>query len=149
MLKIDRTMTLPTAMVGERESNVKVEKSKNGFFSELVDKTDTDYQKRLEDLMEKINEQGAKLSQNPTYSELKAYRELVRNFMGESVNRAYLLESNMGWDYRGRQKMYTTIKKVDEKLAALAEDVRVGQEKQLEIMDKLDAIRGMLIDLYT
>ena len=86
---------------------------------------------------------------NPTYAELKSYRELVKNFMSESINRAYLLESSVGWDYRGRQKMYTVVKKVDSKLAELAEDVRIGQEKQLSIMEKLDVIKGMLVDMYT
>jgi uncharacterized protein YaaR (DUF327 family) len=30
----------------------------------------------------------------------------------------------------------------------LTEDVRHGQERQLEIMAKQDAIRGMLVDMY-
>ena len=149
MLKVQGFATPQATILNERENNTKVEKSKGAFFTELVDKTDGDYQKRLEELFEKINEQGAKLSQNPTYAELKSYRELVKNFMSESINRAYLLESSVGWDYRGRQKMYTVVKKVDSKLAELAEDVRIGQEKQLSIMEKLEVIKGMLVDMYT
>jgi len=59
------------------------------------------------------------------------------------------VESGAGWDRRGRQKAYTLVKTVDEKLESLTEDVRQGQERQLDILEKLDSIRGMLVDLYT
>ena len=85
----------------------------------------------------------------PTYAELKAYRELVRSFLSEAVGRAYTLQSQTGWDRHGRQKMYAIVKEIDQHLAALAEDVRHGQERQLQIMGRLDAIRGMLVDLYS
>ena len=61
----------------------------------------------------------------------------------------YDVESGTGWDRRGRQKAYTLVRKVDETLESLTEDVRSGQEKQLDILAKMDSIRGMLVDMYT
>lgn len=143
-------MNLQTPLpILDKEDSVKVTKTKGSFASELIDKTDENYIKKLEDLLVKIDEQAGKLSQNPTYSELRGYRELVKQFMNESVNRAYLLDTSRGWDSRGRQKVYTTVKKVDDYLASMVEDVRSGQSKQLEIMEKMDAIRGILVDMYT
>ena len=98
--------------------------------------------------MQAITDKGKRLSLVPSFSELKSYRELVREFLGETVGRMYSLQSQSGWDRQGRRKMFSIIKEIDATLASLTEDVRVGQERQLEIMGKVDAIRGMLIDLY-
>ncbi len=137
-----------TAIAGERETVEQVEQPKKLFGAELAKSVDDNYRERLNKLLEQITEQGSKLSQNPTYSELRSYRNMVRSFVGEAVNRSYTLEAKLGWDNRGRQKMYSIIKKVDDELAGLTEDVRIGQDRQLSIMERLGAIRGMLVDLY-
>ena len=138
---------IPTTQ-GEREPIEHAEKPRPIFGAELAKSIDDDYKGRLNKLLDKITEQGSKLSQNPTYVELRTYRNMVRSFVGEAVNRTYMMESKLGWDNRGRQKVYSIVKKVDDELAALTEDVRVGQERQLSIMERLGAIRGMLVDMY-
>lgn len=137
---------LPTML--ERDSSAKTEQSQGHFASNLMKQQDDRYRERLNDLLNKIDEQGQRLGQVPTYAELKKYRELVRSFVGEAVGRMYSLQSQAGWDRQGRQKVYTIIRKVDTTLESMTEDVRCGQEKQLDIMAKQDAIRGMLVDLY-
>ena len=137
-----------TAIPGEREAVEHAERPQKAFGTELAKTVDENYRERLNQLLDKITEQGSRLSQNPTYPELRSYRNMVRSFIGEAVNRSYTLESKLGWDSRGRQKQYTVIKKVDDELAGLTEDVRIGQERQLSIMSRLGAIRGMLVDLY-
>ncbi|GBG58217.1 hypothetical protein SPFL3102_01937 [Sporomusaceae bacterium FL31] len=134
--------------LNDLEGGTKTGKSSNPFSSDLLRNQEGYSKERMNALLEQITKQGTKLGQVPTYAELKAYRELVRSFIGEAVSRMYTLQSQTGWDRQGRQKMYTTIKKVDETLASMTEDVRQGQERQLDIMAKQDAIRGMLVDLY-
>ena len=84
----------------------------------------------------------------PTYDELKAYRDLVKDFVDEAVGRMYQLHVQAGWDRMGRQKVYTTVRKIDRKLEELAEKIRMGQTDALDIVASHDAIRGMLVDLY-
>jgi uncharacterized protein YaaR (DUF327 family) len=104
---------------------------------------------RLDAFLADITAQGQRLSQTPTYSELKAYRTLISKFLGEAVSQMYTVDSQAGWDRQGRQKMYTTIKKIDHELADLTEDIRQGQERQISIAARLDGIKGMLVDLYS
>lgn len=137
------------SVMTDREIPNKAEKSGDYFAADLLKSQETQSTERLQTLMTQIDESGRRLSQMPTYSELKSYRELVRKFIGEAVARSYSLDARAGWDRHGRQKLYTTIRKVDDKLAQMAEDVRVGQERQLSIMAKHDAVRGMLVDLFT
>lgn len=147
-MKINKMGAASPQPIAEHEFTNKTEPHVVRFNSEFVKAQDDQYRERLNTLLDEIDKQGQKLGQIPTYSELKSYRELVRKFVGEAVARMYALQSQTGWDRNGRQKVYTTIKKIDQTLADLTEDVRHGQERQLSIMAKQDAIRGMLIDMY-
>lgn len=147
-MKINNRSTASSLPITERDTGGKTEKTSGFFAADLLKSQDGQSRERLDALLAQIDEQGKKLGQVPTYAELKSYRELVRSFIGEAVGRMYNLQSQSGWDRYGRQKMYTTIKKVDVALESLTEDVRQGQTRRLDIMAKQDAIRGMLVDLY-
>ncbi|SDF01664.1 YaaR family protein [Sporolituus thermophilus] len=147
-MKINKMGSASPPLKPEREGGVKAEESGGAFALNLARSQDQHSRQRLNELLDAIGEQGKRLSATPTYAELKTYRELVREFLSEAVGRMYALQSQLGWDRQGRQKIYTTIRQIDEHLAALAEDVRGGQERQLAILGRLDAIRGLLVDLY-
>jgi uncharacterized protein YaaR (DUF327 family) len=147
-VKINNLGATQAPVISDREGQNKLEKRIGHFASDLMDSQDQQSQEKLNKLLDQIDEQGSKLSMAPTYGDLKNYRELIRGFIGEAVGRMYTVSSERGWDRQGRQKMFTIIKKIDGTLADMAEDVRVGQERQLNIMAKHDAIRGMLVDLY-
>jgi len=148
-MKVNNVGSQSPRSVSDGDVMGKTEKADTQFSAELFKTQDASSKERLNVLLQQITDQGKKLGEAPTYPELKNYRELVRNFLGEVVSRAYTLKANIGWDRQGRQKMYSTIKEIDKHLTGLAEDVRQGQERQLAIMSRLDAIRGMLVDLYT
>ncbi|MBR0288136.1 MAG: DUF327 family protein, partial [Selenomonadaceae bacterium] len=48
----------------------------------------------------------------------------------------------------GRQRVYTTVRKIDRKLEDMAERIRLGQSDQLDVIAAHDAIRGMLVDIF-
>jgi Uncharacterized protein conserved in bacteria len=148
MVEINKVGSGNAPLRAEREAPSRVGKADSQFSADLSRTQDALSQEKLGELLDRITEQGRRLGEVPTYAEMKAYRELVRSFLTEAVGRAYTLQSQSGWDRHGRQKIYATVKEIDEQLAGLAEDVRLGQERQLQIMGRLDAIRGMLVDLY-
>lgn len=148
-MKINKTGSAQVPVLPERDGGGKADKTSGFFANDLMKANDKQAKERLNALLAEINEQGKRLGKVPTYAELKSYRELVRKFIGEAVGNMYSLQSQTGWDRHGRQKAYTIIRQVDDKLAEITEDVRQGQERQLSIMEKLDAIRGMLVDLYS
>ena len=128
--------------------NDKVIDTDTDFSTELANQEESLSSEQLDKLLKQIDEQGARLSKTPTYDELKAYRTLIKNFVGEAVNNMYELHTQSGWDRMGRQKVYTTVRKIDKKLEEMAEKIRLGQSKQLDIIASHDAIRGLLVDLY-
>ena len=148
-MKINKLAMGNQPVVAEREQAGKAEKTGDYFAADLLKTQEKQSSERLKAMLSEIDESGRRLSNMPTYGELKAYKELVRKFIGEAVSRMYTLESRAGWDRHGRQKMYTTIQQIDAKLGEMTEDVRLGQQRQLSIMSKHDAVRGMLVDLYS
>jgi len=151
-VKIDPTSRQPieSLIIGEKDMRVKDAKSEMVSFRHHFQKMQGEalYQ-RLNAMVDEITEQGKRLSRTPTYREMKAYKVLVQQFVQEAINNAFKLQTRSGWDRRGRQKIYTLVQQIDTTLAELAELMKEGQQNQLEILARLDAIRGMLVDLYT
>ena len=124
--------------------------AKDMSFSEelLEQQSDGVTREQLEQMLKKIDEQAGRLSHSPTFDELKEYRTLIKTFISAAVGQMYELHTSAGWDRMGRQRAYTTVRKVDRKLEEMAEKIRLGQSEQLDIVASHDAIRGMLVDLY-
>jgi len=147
-VKINTSGPAQLPVLPEREIGPRVDKSLGHFASDLLKNQDGQSREKMTALLTAIDQQGKRLGDVPTFSELKKYREVVRQFVGEAVGRMYSLSSQQGWDRSGRQKVYTIIRKVDATLESLSEDVRHGQERHLEILDKHGSLRGMLVDLF-
>lgn len=148
-LRVNKGGPRSSTTIHEAEPRQQVSRGQQSFSMDLSKEADQQVKEHLTELLGKIQEQGQRLGSTPTFGELKAYRELVKKFMAEAVGNMYDVESGQGWDRRGRQKAYTLVKNIDATLESLTEDVRQGQSKQLDILKKMDSIRGMLVDLYT
>lgn len=147
--KIDNmTSQGPSISVSRSSEEERVRGTETDFGAELRSQEESVTTEQFDKLLQQIDEQGARLSKTPTYDELKAYRTLIKNFVGEAVSNMYELHTQAGWDRMGRQKVYTTVRKIDKKLEEMAERIRLGQSSQLDIVASHDAIRGMLVDLY-
>lgn len=148
-IKIDGMTTQGPSVTSVHSSDdERVRDTDTDFSAELFEQEDALSTEQLDKLLKAIDEQGARLSKTPTYDELSSYRGLIKNFVNEAVNRMYELHTQAGWDRMGRQKVYTTVRKIDRKLEQMAEKIRLGQASQLDIIASHDAIRGMLVDIY-
>ena len=132
-----------------RDASSKIFERDNDFSQELFSQQREGIShEEMEKLLAKIDEQAGRLSKSPTYEELKAYRTMIKNFVGAAVSNMYELNTSAGWDRMGRQRVFTTVRKIDSKLEEMAEKIRLGQSEQLDVIASHDAIRGMLVDLY-
>ncbi len=148
-MKIDSSITRNTSLAMPRaETEAGVRGAATDFGMELADQESAMSREAMDRLLEQIDAQGARLSKSPTFEELRSYRSLIQNFIGEAVGSMYELRTQAGWDRLGRQKVYTSVRKIDRKLEAMAEKIRLGQSDQLDIIASHDAIRGLLVDLY-
>ena len=148
-MKVDSMARQGTPVTMIHESGEHVKGTASTFSMELMDQQEGSMtREQMEEMLRRIDEQAARLSKTPTYDELKEYRTLIKNFVGEAVSHMYELHTEAGWDRMGRQRIYTTVRKIDRRLEDMAEQIRLGQSEQLDVIASHDAIRGMLIDLY-
>lgn len=104
---------------------------------------------RLQVMMEEITMQGKKLGKHMDVRDMKHYRKLIKEFMNEIVNRSHKFSRENFLDRRGRHRVYGMIKRVDEVLDELAGELIKGEKDAIAILDKVDEIRGLLLDIIT
>jgi len=100
------------------------------------------------ELLQKIDVQSRELKKRPTPEGIKRYVELVRSFMKEAIGQAYSLEEETLWDRFGNRKNFVIVKRINASLEELIDSVVSQEKNQLDLVGKLDEIRGLLIDLY-
>jgi uncharacterized protein YaaR (DUF327 family) len=104
-------------------------------------------QLRLNLMMEDITMQGKRLSKHMDVRDMKRYRQLIKNFMNEIVNRSHKFSRENFLDRRGRHRVYGMIKLIDQNLDELAMELIKEEKDNIAILMKIDEIRGILLDL--
>jgi len=127
--------------VGETENSV--------FRRKLTDLTQEMYAARLAEMKNDIDEQGKRLADRVDVKEYEKYRRLIRDFLDEIVSNGYTFSREDAYASRGRHRYIATVRIVDEKLDALGKEVMKEQADKIEILNKIDDIRGLLLDLMT
>ena len=110
---------------------------------------DSELQAKLEGLMKEIVEEGQRITKRKDIRDMKRYRAKIKEFMNEVTTRSYQFERENFLDRKGRHRVYGIIRKVDEELEQLAEELMKDEKDHLEILRLIDDIRGMLIDIVT
>ena len=100
-------------------------------------------------MLDEISAQGKKLAKHMDVRDMKHYRELIRGFMNEVVTRSHKFTRENFLDRKGRHRVYTMIKLVNEDLDELAQELIKDQKDRLFILNKIDEIRGLLLDILT
>lgn len=93
--------------------------------------------------------QGKKLGKHVDVRDMKRYRKLIQEFMNEIVNRSHKFSRENFLDRRGRHRVYGMIKRVNAALDELAQELMKDEKDHLVILDKIDEIRGLLLDILT
>ena len=109
----------------------------------------SDLQEKLNGLMNDITAQGQKLSEHMDIRDMKKYRELVKDFLNEVVNRSHKFSRENFLDRRGRHRVYGIVKLVDKNLDDLASELVKDEKDHLTILSKVGEIRGLLLDIST
>lgn len=106
-----------------------------------------DLQEKLGNMMQEITEQGEKIAKHMDIKDMHKYRELVKGFLNEVVNRSHKFSRENFLDRRGRHRVYGIVKLVDKNLDELAGELVKEEKNHLEIVGRIDDIRGLLLDI--
>lgn len=109
---------------------------------------DAELQTKLVAMMSQISDQGEKLKKKMDIRDMKHYRSLIRDFMNEVVNRSHEFSRENYLDRKGRHRVYGIIRRVDEALDELAQELVKEEKDSMAILSKVDEIRGLLLDIF-
>ena len=110
---------------------------------------DAQLNERLNYMMKEIIQHGNKLAKHMDIRDMKKYRMLIREFMNEIVTRSHKFSRENFLDKRGRHRVYGIVRLIDAKLDELAAELIKDEKDHLLILNRIDEIRGMLLDIIT
>ncbi|MBU5256538.1 YaaR family protein [Tissierella praeacuta] len=103
----------------------------------------------LKSLYDKIETQSDKLSDKLFIDDLIQYKKLVREFLNITVNNSHVFFKENSLDRRGRHRIYSLVKKVDQELDELTQEFLDLENKRINILKRLNDIQGILMDIMT
>ncbi|MCA1949035.1 MAG: YaaR family protein [Treponema sp.] len=101
----------------------------------------------LQFLLDQVHIAGEALKEKPFQEQIVHYKEAVRNFIKYVVDNSYTVEEKTSGTNILKRKKFTIIQVIDKKLDQLAAGILAGQANQIQILAKLDEIKGLLINL--
>lgn len=142
------TQMTPVNQVSDARPNEQI--SDEAFRFTLISKIDEDgLQERLNLLFQDITMQGKKISKHTDVKDMKRYRALIKDFLNEVVNRSHKFSRENFLDRRGRHRVYGIIRLIDQNLDDLAAELMKEEKDNIAILQKVDEIRGLLLDIFT
>ncbi|MCR4789977.1 MAG: YaaR family protein [Treponemataceae bacterium] len=140
-------------------------KSFNQFFEESKEKLELntdipeiqgmDFEQAEQFLIDEVYSKGDLLKKSPLTENFIKYKKAVQNFLKFVESQCYELEETKGAPLKvkgkvrsiTKQKKYTLVKLVNEKLESLASDILYNQRDQIKMIAKVDQITGLLVDV--
>lgn len=133
-------------------NNVKMEPKKKvheTFKNKLNEIEQEHIREQLKVLYDKIETQSGKLQDKLFIEDLVQYKKLVKEFLDITVNNSHVFYKENSLDRRGRHRVYSLVKKVDNELDELTKDFLNIEDNRIKILKRLDDIKGILLDILT
>lgn len=142
-LKVENTTASEVVQTERKE-----QETDGGFKFTLISHIgESKLQEKLSGLMDEITAQGKKISTHMDIKDMKKYRSLVKDFMNEVVTHSHEFSRENFLDRRGRHRVYGIIRQVDKNLDDLAEELMKDEKNQIDILNRVGEIEGLLLDI--
>lgn len=105
--------------------------------------------KNLEELLDEIYELGEAVKKEPGQETVLSYKRAVRRLVRIAVNRGLDVEEQLSSPNILRQKRFTLVKVIDQRLDRLVSEVLVSQRDAIDVLARIDEINGLLVDLVS
>ena len=103
----------------------------------------------LEELLDEVHGSGEVLIETQSLESVKRYRQAVRSFLDYVVKAMLKVEETTSGGSVARRKRFTQIRIIDEKLERLVSGVLQNQKRQLDLLEGINEIQGLLVDLMS
>ncbi|BEP28034.1 YaaR family protein [Helicovermis profundi] len=118
------------------------------FIEVLSAKEDDDAREKLEEILDVIEEKGKNLYEKRTVESLLDYKKMVKSFIEEAVEFGLKIEEKRGFSRGGRGRILRTVSNIDSKLTQLTDAILKKEKKQINLLEKIGEIQGLLVSIY-
>ncbi len=143
-MNVNRISEISTTEAVKKTETVSNENFKFTLLSKVEE---TELRDKLNGMIESITAQGDKIAKHMDISDMRKYRETIKEFMNEIVTHSHKFSRENFLDRRGRHRVYGIVKLVDENLDELAQELLKDEKNHLSILGKVGEIRGLLLDM--
>lgn len=130
-----------------KEGTKAAEGKEASFQSQIAKIESRNFENHINELAERIFEQGERLAKKADIRELKAYKRLISEFLDEALNSSHKFSKQSFLDRRGRHRVYAIIKKINSEIEQLTDDVLSEEKENIKILQRLEDIKGLVLDL--
>lgn len=131
-----------------KESTKPPKETQNDFALKLSKLDGDALQEKLHALLNDINTQSKKIEKKFDLGEVVKYKKLVKEFLTLTVNNSHKFSKDNFLDRRGRHRVLSIVRQVDDELEGLTQDFLKNEKDKLKVINRLDGIRGMLLDIF-
>ncbi|MEW5693380.1 MAG: YaaR family protein [Candidatus Hydrogenedentota bacterium] len=141
---LEKARVLKSADADTRVSDIEETSS----FEEIVKNYSTTVSKyELEKLIREIDEIGKVLPKTGSLSVFARYKALIQEFLRKVIPDLYRVVEKKHRRFVENEKIYLIAEDINEKLEELADELVKKEKNNLNILSKVDDIRGLLLDI--
>jgi len=136
----------PVNSRSQEQRNVVVKKSTGHEFSTNLDMAKKEHEeKELKEMLEKINKLGEELKDRPSLQRIKEYKQKIKDYLSFVLGHYYKLSQDYG---RYSTQILVRVEVINKKIEELTDEFMRLQKENIDLIDKIDEISGLLVDLY-
>ncbi|CAM2944672.1 DUF327 domain-containing protein [Hathewaya histolytica] len=99
----------------------------------------------IKKLLETIKKKGNRLAIIKSYSDVKNYKNLIREYLQSVLEHMYSVNKDISFWQAG---YFITVETIDRKLEDLTEELLKEEKEHINIASTIDEITGLLVDIY-
>ncbi len=134
--------------ISPKDNNQSAKTLQTDFSTKLQKLSEDQLENKLQLLLEEINNQSRVVENKFHLSEVMKYKKLVKEFLNLTVNNSHKFSKESFLDRRGRHRVMSIVRKVNDELEGLTKDFLSKEQANLKVLKRLDDIRGLLIDIF-
>ena len=126
-------------------SDKKTVSSKKDFSQNFSFARQQNSEQQLRDMMDVIKKKGNRLSITKCFSDVKAYKNLIREYLDSVLKHMYEVKKDISF---WQTQYFITVDTVDTKLEELTQMLLNQEKENLDIANTIDEISGLIVDIY-
>lgn len=100
---------------------------------------------QLENMIEDIKKKGDRLIVTKCYSDVKAYKKLIKEYLKNILNYMYGVKKDISF---WQTQYFITVDNIDKSLEELTALLLSNEKDTMKIASTIDTISGLVLDIY-